>query len=522
MAYMQSAASNRLEVDLIADAYLQRDKQVRTLRSFFAGTNGRNSAEIELSRPIYGRERGLAYIAAVRASSILKNFELRPVRVYPLAARAMSSLDAKLKGALRSREQRLIRRRLPDPIADTGLVDFSSNDYLSLSRSPILRSRFLRKLQGASDVLGSGGSRLLVNGPAHVALEARLTRFFSAPAALLFNSGFDANVGFFSCIPQTGDAIVFDEHIHASVHDGMRASHVAPTFRRSFTHNSIAALRDTLLELLEEQADLRSGLSSVFVAVETLYSMDGTIAPLREMVEMVEELLPRGNGYFVVDEAHLTGVYGPQGRGLVAMLGLERRVLMRLHTFGKALAGTGAVILTNELIRDYLLNYARSLIYTTSLSYANIISADCSFDLLEDGTATELSTTLLELSTHFLTLFRRQTRAIPLSLLALPPHLAVTVSVSQSLPPPIIPVLTPYPRPLSAYLRKQGLNARPITWPTVPKGRERIRVCLHAGNTRGEVEMLVRAMVEWAEEWQRSNSALDIDVEDIGRFQAKL
>ncbi|KZT73585.1 PLP-dependent transferase [Daedalea quercina L-15889] len=422
-----------------------------------------------------------------------------------------SSLDAQLSAALKSRDERLIRRRLPDPQADAALADFSSNDYLSLASSPALRARFLAKLAAAPHVLGSGGSRLLVNGPAHAALEARLARFFAAPAALLFNSGFDANVGFFSAVPQPGDALVYDEHIHASVHDGMRASRVKQSMRRAFAHNSVDALRDTLEKLIEEYPGLHTGERSVFLAVETLYSMDGTICPLTEMVEVVEELLPRGNGYVVVDEAHATGIYGPQGRGLVALLGLERRVLVRLHTFGKALAGTGAVILTTPLIRDYLLNYARSLIYTTSLSYANIVSVDCSFDLLEDGTAAQLAKQLHDLNARFLALLRPHLRRIPLSLVALPPHLAHAPNpgapVHRTLPTPIIPVLTPYPRPLSAHLRARGLNARPITWPTVPKGRERVRVCLHAGNSREEVEALVRGVVEWAEAWQGENPA---------------
>ena len=252
-----------------------------------------------------------------------------------------TKLDAQLSAALESREERLIRRRLPDPQADEGLADFSSNDYLSLASSPLLRARFLDKLTAAPHVLGSGGSRLLVNGPAHAALETRLARFFRAPTALLFNSGFDANVGFFSAVPQPGDALVFDEHIHASVHDGMRASRVQPDMRRPFAHNSVDALRYALERLIEEYPDMLTGGRSAFLTVETLYSMDGTVCPLVEMVEVMEELLPCGNGYVVVDEAHATGIYGPQGRGLVALLGLEDRVLARLHTFGKALAGTG-------------------------------------------------------------------------------------------------------------------------------------------------------------------------------------
>ena len=250
------------------------------------------------------------------------------------------SLHAKLAAALKSRENRLIRRRLSDPDADADLVDFHTNDYLSLSHSDDLRRHFLHKLERAPEVLGSGGSRLLVNGHAHAALEARLAAFFDSPAALVFNSGLDANVGFFSCVPQPGDVVVFDEYIHASVHDGLRASRVTGALF-SFEHNSLASLGELLLRLLSERPGLRTGDNSLFVAVETLYSMDGTIAPLTQIVELLESLFPRGNGHLVVDEAHATGVYGPRGRGMVAKLGLERRVLARLHTFGKALAGSG-------------------------------------------------------------------------------------------------------------------------------------------------------------------------------------
>jgi len=257
-----------------------------------------------------------------------------------------SALEAKLAGALASREQRLIRRRLPDPVESTGpagspLVDFNSNDYLSLSKSRALRTHFLQKLSEAPDILGSGGSRLLVNGRAHAELETRLANFFKSEAALLFNSGFDANVGFFSCIPQPGDVVVYDEYIHASVHDGMRASRTDRERQCSFGHNSIDDLRRVLLHSRQAIPGLQSGKSNLFVAVESLYSMDGTFAPLTQIVELLDELFPWKNAYLIVDEAHSTGIYGHQGRGRVALLGLEERVFARLHTFGKALAATG-------------------------------------------------------------------------------------------------------------------------------------------------------------------------------------
>lgn len=293
----------------------------------------------------------------------------------------MSSLTEKLASALASREDRNIRRYLPSPdlslshpppigtttvngdapsaiggtiaIATTSAstpttlpvpappADFSSNDYLSLATSPLLHARVLAALHAAPMILGSGGSRLLVHSAAHTALEARLAHTFRAPAALLFNSGFDANAGFFACIPQTGDALLHDAAIHASVYDGARASRLASGRRRSFAHNDVRALRDALCALREECKALRRGTASVFVAVESVYSMDGSVAPLCAMLDTMHAVFPAGNAHMVVDEAHATGLYGHRGRGLVALLGVEDRVLARLHTFGKALAASG-------------------------------------------------------------------------------------------------------------------------------------------------------------------------------------
>ncbi|KAF7984407.1 hypothetical protein HWV62_14452 [Athelia sp. TMB] len=415
----------------------------------------------------------------------------------------MSSLERSMRAALASREARLICRRLPSP-SEAALVDFTSNDSLSLASSPTLRTAFLAALQGAPDVLGSRGSRLLVNGTAHAELEARLGRFFGggAEGALLFTSGLDANAGFFACVPQPGDCVVTDVHIHASVHDGLRASRCARS-HYSFAHNSVPALRAVLLKLLSERPGLGAGEGSVFVAVESLYSMDGTFAPLTDIVEAAETLFPAGNAYVVVDEAHATGIYGPQGRGLVAALGLEERVFARLHTFGKALAGSGAVLLTTPLTRSYLLNYARPLIYTTALPYPAIVAASCAFDLLENGHAQKLAKTVQDLSAHFVTSLRAclWDARVPPEVLCLLPHLARPRA--DAIQSPIIALLTPLPRPLSGFLRGRGMNARPITWPTVPRGGDRVRVCLHAGNTVAEVDALVRGCVEWAEEHMR-------------------
>lgn len=155
---------------------------------------------------------------------------------------------------------------------------------------------------------------------------------------MLFNSGFDANSGFFACVPQNGDVVVFDAFIHASVHEGMRLSRAGKCVK--FEHNSVSDLRRILSELLKDKK-IREGERNVFVAVESLYSMDGDLCPLKEIVELVERMLPSRNGHIIVDEAHSNGIYGFQGTGIVCSLGLEDRIFARLHTFGKAIGCNG-------------------------------------------------------------------------------------------------------------------------------------------------------------------------------------
>jgi 8-amino-7-oxononanoate synthase len=287
--------------------------------------------------------------------------------------------------------------------APQGAVDFSSNDFLSLSTSPALRSAFIDELTKSPDfTLGSGGSRLLDgNSPYATALEDEIAAFHNASAGLLFNSGFDANSGVFACIPQSGDIIVHDELIHASVHDGMRMSRAAKKI--PFPHNCTEQLRKILNSLVEEDVMIGKGPKNVFIAVESVYSMDGDIAPLREIVDLVDEVLPYGNGHIIIDEAHGTGVIGPKGRGLVCELGLEDKVFARLHTFGKALASSGgqcllnlscrgrtdliiAIVLCSPLVRSYLINYARPLIYTTFMPFPSLASIKASYTLLQNGT----------------------------------------------------------------------------------------------------------------------------------------
>ncbi|KAM0746721.1 8-amino-7-oxononanoate synthase [Meredithblackwellia eburnea MCA 4105] len=428
-------------------------------------------------------------------------------------------LEERLSRALSARKEKQTKRTLSPSrhpqLISSNLVDFSSNDYLSFAQSPILKRKLLTTLSKPSArPLGPSSSRLLDgNTPAHLALESELADFLRAEAGLLFNSGFDANAGLWACLPSKDDFIVYDALIHASTHDGMRASRVLPQRRIPFKHNSVADLQEILLRLKEEQA-IRSGVACVWVAVETLYSMDGDLAPLAELVEAVETILDRGNGHMVVDEAHSTGLYGPQGRGVVCALSLANRITIRVHTFGKAMSCSGAVVLSNPLIRSYLVNYARPLIYSTTMPNMNIVAIQKSFEMLQEGYGDKaankvhsLATLLLETLSQFIT-----PTSTPISLPSILPSSVSTVSPSSACldcqpshqhqlqsTSPIIPLLTPEPAELARFLIGKGFLVRPITYPTVPRGEERVRVCLHAGNTEKEVLSLANFVKEWIE-----------------------
>lgn len=268
-------------------------------------------------------------------------------------------LENTLAGLLARRETRSQLRRLTT--VAPSMVDFSSNSYLSLSSHPEIQRRYLSLLQSTlessslatcTSILGSGGSRLLDGNTTFAeSLERDIASFHGAPSGLLFNSGFDANVGLFSCVPQPGDIIVYDELIHASVHDGMRLSRASQMI--AFRHNTVAAtnesdglkgLDNVLCEIVasgEAGEAVLQGKRNVFVAIEGVYSMDGDVAPISDIVKCLQDRLPRGNGYLIVDEAHSTGVFGQDGRGLVSELGLEQQVFARVHTFGKAMGCSG-------------------------------------------------------------------------------------------------------------------------------------------------------------------------------------
>jgi len=250
-----------------------------------------------------------------------------------------SSLQNAMSTHLANRKASSSLRSLTTAPANS--IDFSSNDFLSLSTSPLLKNAFFQELQNHPGLpVGSGGSRLLDGNSKYAeVLERDIAAFHNASAGLLFNSGYDANAGFFATVPQSGDVILYDEFIHASVHEGMRLSRAKKTL--PFKHNSVSSLKSRLDELRSSDMVVAEASRDVLIAVESLYSMDGDIAPLVEIVKVVESSLPLGNGHIIVDEAHPTGIFGEKGRGVVCSLGLEKRIFAKLHTFGKAIGCHG-------------------------------------------------------------------------------------------------------------------------------------------------------------------------------------
>jgi 8-amino-7-oxononanoate synthase len=292
-----------------------------------------------------------------------------------------------------------------------------------------------------------------------------LAEFHGAPSALLFGSGYEANVGLLSGLGTRHDTIIYDELVHASMRDGIRLS-AARSY--SFRHNDPEDLRDKIAQARGE----------VFVAVESLYSMDGDIAPLEDLCSLCEAV----GAFLIVDEAHSTGVYGNRGEGLAQSLGLHTRVYARVHTFGKAVGYRGAIVVGGEALREYLINFARPFIYSTAPDLLTIRYINRAYRLMAD--AHEERARLRELVSGV----RLLTSEFP----------SLTFLASDS---PIQGIVLPSnERVLAAEgaLQGSGFFAKAIRSPTVPPGSERMRICLHSFNTLDEVRECLSLIAEGA------------------------
>jgi 8-amino-7-oxononanoate synthase len=350
----------------------------------------------------------------------------------------------------RRAQDALRRLRLPD-----GKADFCSNDYLGVVTNGLLAGAV-----GEDEAHGSGGSRLLAGNYALIeAVEKTIADFHRAEAGLIYNSGYDANLGVLSCVPQRGDVVLYDALSHASIRDGIRLS-----FARAyaFAHNDLGDLER---RLTATQGD------NLFVVTESVFSMDGDQAPLAGMVALCRRFGAR----LIVDEAHGTGIIGAKGEGLVQAMGLEDDCFARIHTFGKAVGCHGAIVVGSALLRDFLINFSRSFIYTTALPPASIRALGAAYSLLPRLNAErERLHQLIERFRAADIGFERLDSRTPIQVVVVPGNAAV--------------------RAVAERLQAAGLDVRPILYPTVPKGGERLRIVLHAFNTDEEVDRLIEGL----------------------------
>lgn len=350
---------------------------------------------------------------------------------------------AKYRQLLEKRKEKGSLRSL---LSFENAIDFWSNDYLGFGRE-----------QQLVNLSSGSGSRLISgNSLEIIGIEKYVASFFRAESALIFNSGYDANLGFFSSVPQKGEIVLYDELVHASVRDGLRLC-LAQSY--SFRHND--------LEHLKERLNKYSG-QTIWVVVESIYSMDGDIAPLHEMSLLCQIY----GAHLIVDEAHAGGVFGENGSGLCNS-NPSIQTFARLYTFGKGFGAHGAAILGSSELIEYLINFARSFIYTTALpsSFYNHIRNQLQRQSTEGN---ERRKCLVENIRHFRSQIHSDLSA---------PDSPIQVIPFETLSKCFRVVET---------LNANNIAAKAILPPTIPEGSQRVRICIHAHNTLTDIDLLCK------------------------------
>ncbi|HSN08396.1 MAG TPA: pyridoxal phosphate-dependent aminotransferase family protein [Hanamia sp.] len=340
-------------------------------------------------------------------------------------------------------------------------IDFCSNDYLG-----IVKNKIIEKSMPAGLSHGSTGSRLLSGNYELIEeTEKLIAVFHNAEAGLIYNSGYDANTGLLSCVPQKNDILIYDQLSHASLRDGIRLS-FATAF--SFLHND--------LEDLEKKLKTANNDHQKFVVTESVFSMDGDFAPLKEISALCEKY----NAALIVDEAHATGVVGSKGEGLVQQLNLQEKCFARIHTFGKACGVHGAIILGSKKLKKYLINFSRQFIYSTSLPLASIEAIKISYETfpLMENERNHIHK-LVGVFQEAKLLFKVLKSEMPIQVVIIPGNEEV--------------------KKIAKICREEKFDIRPILYPTVPKGQERLRIVLHSFNTIEEVHSLMNVLRSAAE-----------------------
>jgi 8-amino-7-oxononanoate synthase len=374
----------------------------------------------------------------------------------------MKHFPENLSAKLEARKKNNALRQLP---LSNETVDFASNDYLGFSKSESIFNQTHEYLISRKIYQnGATGSRLLSgNHKLYQETEDFITQFHQSEAALIFNSGYDANVGFFGCVPQRNDIILYDELCHASIRDGIAMSN---SKAYKFNHNDFEDL---------EKLILRNPDSVIYIVTESVFSMDGDCPNLEELVSLSDKY----HCYLVVDEAHALGVFGSKGEGFVQMLGLQDHVFARIMTFGKGLGCHGAAILGSVQLKEYLINFARSFIYTTGLSPHSVATILIAYQFLEKEKKN------IEILRENIIHFNQEK-----SMLGLKPLFVRSKSAIQSA---IIPGNEKV-KIIASQLQEKGFDVKAILSPTVPEGQERLRFCLHSYNTQEEISAVMRCI----------------------------
>jgi len=333
-------------------------------------------------------------------------------------------------------------------------TDFCSNDYLGIVKNKLIEQSMPTNLSH-----GSSGSRLLSGNYKLIEeTENFIANFHEAPCGLIFNSGYDANTGLLSCVPQKGDAIIYDQLSHASIRDGIRLS-FASSF--SFLHNDINDLEKKITASIPLH-------QNIFIVTESVFSMDGDMAPLIEISKLCE----KHNAGLIIDEAHATGIIGEQGEGLVQQLHLQQKCFARIHTFGKACGCHGAIVLGSAQLKNYLINFSRPFIYSTSLPPSATAAIAASYNIFPSlkNERNHLNNLIASFKKGKLK-YSSLNSETPIQVVIIPGNEEV--------------------KKVAISLQENKLDVRAILYPTVPKGKERLRIVFHAFNTIEETEKLI-------------------------------
>ncbi len=347
---------------------------------------------------------------------------------------------------------------------DPSLIDFASNDYLGFANSVDIAQIAAKLFPDENRKWGSTGSRLLTGNHDYLELvEDEISKFHGHPSALLCSSGYLANLAVLSALPNRRDIILYDSLIHASMRDGIRLS---PAKAFSFRHNDLGDLEQKLIRYSDILQKRSTSGGQCIIVVESVYSMDGDEAPLVNLVGLAE----RYGALIIIDEAHALGTRGQNGEGLVSAFGLQSRVFATVVTFGKALGAHGAAILGGNALKNYLLNMARPVIYTTAPDFHSVARIQASYLALKSGT--NQIHNLHSICSYMIKNLKK-----------------VSHMLGAKIEGPIIPLIIPGAervREVASFFHKRGYLLLPVFAPTVARGQERIRICLHSFNTKLE------------------------------------